>query len=64
MNLDTVSDKHLQAIERLTQELLTVLRQAKMKDEPVVEELRQLEVEAGRVRRERFDVANPEYRGF
>lgn len=64
MNLDMLSDKHLQTIERLTQELLTVLRQAKLKDEPVVEELRQLEQEASRVRRERFDVANPEYRGY
>ena len=64
MNLDMVSDKHLQTIERLTQELLTALRQAKLKDEAVVEELRQLEAEASRVRRERFDVSNPEYRGY
>ncbi|MBI5670225.1 MAG: hypothetical protein HZC41_19705 [Chloroflexi bacterium] len=64
MNLDSLSDKHLRALEQLSQELLAVLRQAKLRDEPVVEALRQLEQEASRVRRERFDVANPEFRGY
>lgn len=64
MNLYLLSDKHLRSIEQLSQELLAVLRQAKLKDEPVVEALRQLEQEASRIRRERFDVANPEFRGY
>lgn len=64
MNLDMLSNKHLRSVEQLTLELLTVLRQAKLKDEPIIEALRQLEQEASRVRRERFDVANPEFRGY
>lgn len=64
MNLDTLSNKQLQSIEQAALELLTLLRQAKVKDDPILEALRQLEQETGRVRRERFDVANPEFRGY
>lgn len=64
MNLDTLSNKQLQSIEQAALELLTLLRQAKVKDAPILEALRQLEQETGRVRRERFDVANPEFRGY
>lgn len=64
MNLDTLSDKHLHEIERLAKELLDVLRKAKLKDEPIAEQLHQLEIQAGNLRRERFDAANPEYRGY
>lgn len=64
MNLNQLSDKQLQSVEQAALGLLAALRQAKLKDEPIVESLRQLEQEAGRVRRERFDVANPEFRGY
>lgn len=64
MNLDTISDKHLQTLERLAGELLVVMRQAKLQEEPLVEELRQLQTEAGNVRRRRFDTAAHEYDGF
>jgi hypothetical protein len=64
INLEGVSDKHLQTMERLARELLAVMRQAKLKDEPLVEALQQLELQAGIVRRERFDSANPQYRGY
>jgi hypothetical protein len=64
MNLDNVSDKHLHEIERLAKELVDVMRKAKLKDEPLVETLRQLEIQAGILRRQRFDAANPEYRGY
>ena len=39
MNLETVSDKHLHELERLAGELLAVIRQAKLLDEPVTEAL-------------------------
>lgn len=64
MNLETVTDKQLQEIERLTRELGLALRQAKLQDEPLAHELHQLELEAGKVRRERYDDANSQYRGY
>ncbi len=64
MNLDTVTDKHVHEIERLTKELLEVMRKAKLQDEPLTELLRQLQQESGRVRRERFDGVDKEYSGY
>jgi hypothetical protein len=62
--LETVSDKHLHEMERLTKELLRVMQKAKLRDLPIVELLRQLESEAEKARRERFDAVNPGYRGY
>lgn len=64
MELDSVSDKHLQEMERLARELLNIMRHAKLKDTVLAEALQTLELEAARVRRERFDAANPEYHGY
>ncbi len=64
MNLDLVSDKHLHEIERLTTELLLVMRKAKLQDEELYELLKALETVTGNARRERFDAVNPEYRGY
>jgi hypothetical protein len=64
MNLDTLSDKQLQELERLAKELLLVMRKAKLVGIPLAESLHQLEVEAGEIRRERFDTSNPEYSGY
>ncbi|MAS37223.1 MAG: hypothetical protein CL610_24695 [Anaerolineaceae bacterium] len=64
MNLDTVSAKDLQEVERLSRELLAVMRKAKLLDLPVVEMLQQLESKAGQERRERFDAADSKYNGF
>ncbi|HEX2908526.1 MAG TPA: hypothetical protein VHO69_16765 [Phototrophicaceae bacterium] len=64
MDLDSVSNKQLQELERLAQELLLVLRKAKLKDLPLIEELNQLVLESGKARRERFDAENTEYLGY
>ncbi|MCA9906753.1 MAG: hypothetical protein KJ065_21210 [Anaerolineae bacterium] len=64
MNLETVSDKHLHELERLAGELLAVIRQAKLLDEPVTEAIRMLQHQAGEVRRSRFDAANRDYLGY
>jgi hypothetical protein len=64
MNLNEVSDKHLHELERLTKELLEVMRRAKLLDQPVTELLRHMETEAETARRMRFDQVNPEYRGY
>lgn len=62
--LETVSDKHLHEMERLTKELLQVMQKAKLRDLPIIELLRQLESQAEKARRERFDAVNPGYRGY
>lgn len=64
MNLDETSDKHLQDMERLAKELLEVIRRAKFQDPLLIERLQALEQEAGKARRERFDEANPEFKGY
>lgn len=64
MNLESISDKHLQEVERLAGELLNVLRQAKLYDESLVDALRQLQLEAGDVRRARYDAAASQYDGY
>ncbi|NWG17845.1 MAG: hypothetical protein HXY41_14550 [Chloroflexi bacterium] len=64
MNLDHLSDKHLHTVERLAQELRLVMRKNNVKDAAFLEALYQLELEAGKVRRERFDATNAEYLGY
>jgi hypothetical protein len=64
MELDNASDKHLQEMERLARELLTVMRHAKLKEDALAEALHTLELEAAKVRRERFDASYPEYHGY
>jgi hypothetical protein len=64
MNLENVSAKQLNEVERLTRDLLAALRKAKLQNEPVAESLRQLEIELGQMRRSRFDNANPEYHAY
>jgi hypothetical protein len=64
MNLETLPDKHLHELERLTKELLEVMRRAKLLDQPLTELLRKVESEAEKARRERFDEVNPQFRGY
>lgn len=64
MNFDTVSDKNLHELERLTKELLEIIRKVKVVDPALVEMLRALESQAGAARRERFDRVNREYPGY
>jgi hypothetical protein len=64
MNLDTVSDRNLHEIERVSEELIDTLRQAKLLDLPIVQMLRNLETQAEETRRRRFDEINPEFRGY
>jgi hypothetical protein len=64
MELDNLSDKHLQEMERLARELLTIMRHAKLKETSLAEALHALELEAAKERRERFDASHPEYHGY
>lgn len=64
MNLDSLSDKNLQEVERLAKELLLVLRKSKLMEEPLFTELQTLEQEAGSLRRSRFDAKDHVTRGY
>ncbi len=64
MNLETVSRKDLNEMERLSRDLLALLRKAKLQNEPLAESLHAFETELGNMRRERFDEVNPGYRGY
>lgn len=64
MNLETLSDKQISELERLAKELLAVMKQGKLNDEPLSKALQSLALEAGNIRCTRFDVANPRFRGY
>lgn len=64
MDMEQISDKHLHDMERISRELIDVLRRAKLQDTPLMEMLLDLERDAGKLRRERFDADNTEYMGF
>ena len=64
MNLENVSPKHLNDLELMIRDLLALMRKANLHNEPIAASLYQLELEVGQVRRDRFDTANPEYRGY
>jgi hypothetical protein len=64
MNLEPVSQKHLNELEVMIRELLLVMRKANLHNEPIAKSLAEFEVEIGKVRRDRFDAANPEYSGY
>jgi predicted nucleic acid-binding Zn-ribbon protein len=64
MIIDTVTDKNLQELERLSKELLEAMRKAKVEDEMLTDALRRLNQEASDIRRSRFDAHSPEFRGF
>lgn len=64
MNLDAVSRKDLQELEKTTKELLAVLRKVKLPNPPLIKLLEELEAQTEAIRRERFDEANPEYQGY
>ncbi len=48
----------------MIRDLLALMRKANLHNEPIAASLYQLELEVGQVRRDRFDTANPEYRGY
>jgi len=64
MDLEPLSPKHLNEIERLLRELLLAMRKANLHNEPLAKSLYEFETQIGEVRRARFDAANPEYTGY
>lgn len=61
IDFTSVSDKDLQDLERLSRELLNVLRKAKASDTTLAKLLGELESGAGKHRRMRFDAKDSEY---
>jgi hypothetical protein len=59
MDLEPVSQKQVNELERLVKELLVAMRKARLQSEPLAENLRLFEQELGDLRRKRFDEANP-----
>lgn len=64
MQLETVSSKHINDLERLALELQQALRKAGLQNEPFAKALHDFEDELGQARRARFDAANSEYPGY
>jgi hypothetical protein len=64
MDLENVSQKHLNELELSLRELLILMRKAKLHNEPLAESLHLLELEIGNIRRSRFDEANSKYNGY
>lgn len=64
MDLESVSQKHLNELEVRVTELLLLLKKAKIQDENIIAALRQLETELGQARRDRFDGVTKEYSGY
>ena len=64
MNLDTISDKDLQQLERLLGEILVIISQAKLQNEPEADTLRRLHVQMGDIRCARFDAVTSGYIGY
>lgn len=61
MNFDAVSDKNFHELEKLTKELLEVLRRANLLDHPLTEMLHRLEAQAENARPVHPDAVNPEF---
>jgi hypothetical protein len=64
MNLENAQNKHLQEIERLTKELLTMLLKAKLGHELICNELAELSQKATKERQARFDKLDNQFQGY
>mgnify|MGYP001161989346 CR=1 FL=1 len=61
-SLDELSPKKLQELEVLTEQLLSTMKRTPLQHEPIFEELTRLEAQLSRIRRARFDDANPTFK--
>jgi hypothetical protein len=64
MDFEHVSRKQLNELEIRVHELISLIRKAKLKDEPLQDSLKLLEQKLGETRRKRFDETTPEYKGY
>ncbi len=64
MQLEAVSDKQLHEMERLVNELLVLMKKAKLADDPLYASLQAAKEETEKLRRTRFDEDYPRYKGY
>jgi hypothetical protein len=64
VNLENVSTKNLNDIEQLLVALQLAMHKAGIKGEPISASLQEFKNELEKVRRARFDAANPEFSGY
>lgn len=64
MNFDSIQNKQLNEIEQLANALLALLVKAKMGDELITVQLRELAKEASAERVARFDGSDKQFKGF
>lgn len=64
MDLESVSQKHLNELEVRITELLLLMKKAKVQNETMIAMLRQFESELGQARRDRYDGMTKEYSGY
>lgn len=64
MNLEHVSQKHLNDLEHQVRQLVVTMQKAKLQDESLLEALKLLEHMLSETRRERFDAVNSKYSSY
>ena len=64
MDLDPVSQKHINELEHMTTQLLKTLRSAKLNELPLYTSLHEFEQALGKERRARFDKNDSNYSGY
>ncbi len=64
MNLETVSQKHLNILEQQVGQLMVTLRKTKLQNAPLLEALQQADLELQQFRRARFDVTDSEFGSY
>jgi hypothetical protein len=64
MNFENVTRKHMNELELLVTELLTVMRKAKLQNDSLEESLRLFEQKLEEARREKFDAFNSEFNTY
>lgn len=64
MDLNELSQKHLNDMERQITELLSTMQKAKYDDPDLIAALKKLEQDLGNARRARFDADDSQYRSY
>lgn len=64
MNLESLSDKQLNEMERLASELAALLKRTKFAHDPLYLTLTNLKSAAGDIRQGRFDLHDNRYQGY
>jgi len=64
VELDTLSQKHLNEVEHCVKALISSMRKAKIQNESLTDTLKQFESQLEQARQKRFDSKNSEYDAY